>query len=103
MSRDTNVLKVNENYITQVSEKIKRRVTKKLFLVFSKTESCSLGVFSKLDEFLQNSQVRLLSGTTPGTSQFSDWKNQECNEDTSPNGFQPEVGTSVKKSSLSVE
>ena len=47
-----------EELITQVSEEIKGRVTKKLSQEFSRTESRILGALSKLDEFLLNPQVR---------------------------------------------
>ena len=46
------------DYISQVSEEIEGRVTKKLSKEFSKTESHILGALSKLDEFLLNPQVR---------------------------------------------
>ena len=44
-------------YISQDSEEIEGRVTKKLSKVFSKTESRILGGLSKLDELLLNPQV----------------------------------------------
>ena len=47
-----------QNYISQVSEEIETRVTKKLSKDFSRTESRILGAPSKLDEFLLNPQVR---------------------------------------------
>ena len=47
-----------EEYITQVSEEIERRVTKKLSQEFSQTELRILGALSKLDEFLLNPQGR---------------------------------------------
>ena len=50
-SRNTSVPRINEEYITQVSEKIESRVTKKLSQEFSRTESNILGALSKLDEF----------------------------------------------------
>ena len=44
---------IQENYITQVSEEIEGRVTKKLTQEFSKTESCPLGALSQLYEFFR--------------------------------------------------
>ena len=66
-SRNTSVPRINEEYITQVSEEIEGRVTKKLSQEFSRTESCILGTLSKVDEFLLNQQIRTHSGTVPGT------------------------------------
>ena len=50
-SRAQNVLDPEsaQDYISQVSEEIEGRVTKKLSEEFSKTESCILGALSKLD------------------------------------------------------
>ena len=47
-----------QDYISQVSEEIEARVTKKLSKKFSQTESRILRALSKLDEFLQNPQDR---------------------------------------------
>ena len=41
-----------QEYISQVSEEIEGRVTRKLFKEFSLTESRVLGALSELDEFL---------------------------------------------------
>ena len=46
-----------EEYITQVSEKIEERVTKKLFQEFSRMELRILGALSKLGEILLNAQI----------------------------------------------
>ena len=62
-SRNTSVPRINEEYITQVSEQIEGRVTKKLSHEFSRTESRILGALSKLDEFLLNQQITTHSGT----------------------------------------
>ena len=51
-----------KEYISQVSEEIEGRVTKKLSKEFSRTETRILGALSKLDEFLLNPQVRTCSG-----------------------------------------
>ena len=58
-SRRRNVLdpELTQGYISQVSEEIEGRVTKKLSKEFNKTESRILGALSKLDEFLLNAQV----------------------------------------------
>ena len=66
-SRNTLVPRINEEYITQVSEGIEGRVTRKLSQDFSRTESSIFGALSKLDEFLLNPQIRTHSETIPGT------------------------------------
>ena len=43
-----------EDYITQVSEEIEGRVTKKLSQEFSRTENRILGALARLDDFLIN-------------------------------------------------
>ena len=102
-SRNTSVLRMNENYLTQVSEKIEGRVTKKLSQEFSGTESRIFGALSKLDQFLLNPEVRTQSGTAPGTSRNTNVKNQEPNEDRSQNDSRPEVGSSVYRPPQSVD
>ena len=62
-SRAQNVLdpELTQDYISQVSEEIEGRVTKKLSKEFSRTESRILGALSKLDEFVLNPQLRTCS------------------------------------------
>ena len=43
-----------EDYITQVSEEIEGRVTKKLSQEFSRTENRILGALARLDDLLMN-------------------------------------------------
>ena len=59
---------LTQDYISQVSEEIEGRVTKKLSKEFSKTESRIFGALSKLDEFFLNPQVRTCSVAVQGTS-----------------------------------
>ena len=68
---------IQEDYITQVSEKIEGRVTKKLCQEFSKTESCVLAALSRVDEFLLNPQAWVYPGPVLGSSRISNSKNQE--------------------------
>ena len=63
LSRVTNARRIDEDYITQDSEEIEDRLTKKLSQEFSRTESRFLGVLSDLAEFLVISQLRVQSGT----------------------------------------
>ena len=100
-SRNTLVPRISEEYITQVSEEIEGRVTKKLSQEFSRTESRTLGALSKLDEFLLNPQIRTYSGTGPGTFRNTNVENQEPNEDRLQDDPHREVGPSIYQSSHS--
>ena len=82
---------LTQDYISQVSEEIEGRVTKKLSKEFSRTESRILGALSKLDEFLLNPQVRTCSVAVPGTSRSSNVENQGTNEDRPSDDPGPEV------------
>ena len=89
-SRNTSVPRINEEYITQISEEIEGRVTKKLSQELSRTESRILGALSKLDEILLNQQIRTHSGTVPETFRNTNVENQGTNEDDSQNDPHPE-------------
>ena len=93
-SRAQNVLdpELTQDYISQVSEEIEGRVTKKLSKQFSKTESRILGALPKLDEFLLNPQVRTSSVAVPGTSRNNNTGNQETTGDRYSDDPYPEMG-----------
>ena len=93
-SRAQNVLDPEsaQDYISQVSEEIEGRVTKKLSKEFSKTESRILDALSKLDELLLNPQVRTCSAAVPGTSRNNNSENREIIGDRSSDDPYPEVG-----------
>ena len=91
-SRNTSVPRINEEYITQLSEEIEGRVTRKLSQEFNRTESRILGALSRLDEFLLNQQVRTHSGTVPETFRNTNMDNQGTNEDDSQSDPHPEAG-----------
>ena len=91
-SRNTSVPRINEEYITQLSEEIEGRVSKKLSQEFSRTESRILGALSKLYEFLLNQQIRTHSETVPGTFWNTNVGNQGTNEDDSQSDPHPEAG-----------
>ena len=82
---------LTQDFISQVSEEIEGRVTKKLSKEFSRTESRILGALSKLDEFLLNPQFRTCSVAVPGTSRSSNLENQGTNEDRPSDDPGPEV------------
>ena len=81
-----------QDYISQVSDEIEGRVTKRLSKEFSKTESRILGALSKLDEFLLNPQVRTCSVAVQGTSGNANSENRETHGNRSSNDPYPEVG-----------
>ena len=93
-SRGQNALdpELTQDYISQVSEEIEGRVTKKLSKEFSKTVSRILGALSKLDEFILNPQVRNCSVPVQGTSRNVISENRETHGDRSSNDPYPEVG-----------
>ena len=91
-SRNTSIPRINEEYMTQLSEEIEGRVTKKLSQGFRRTKSRILGALLKLDEFLLNPQIRTHSGTVPGTFRNTNVENQGTNEDDSQSDPHPEAG-----------
>ena len=92
-SRGRNVLdpELTQEYISQVSEDIEGRVTKKLSKEFSQTESRILGHLSKLDEFLLNPQVRTCS-VVQGASRNVNSENRETHGERSTNDPYPKMG-----------
>ena len=66
-----------QEYISQVSEEIEGRVSRKLSKEFSRTVSCIFSALSELDEFLLNPQVRTCSVAVPGTSRNNNSENRE--------------------------
>ena len=79
------------SYISQVSEEIEGRVTKKLSKEFSRTQSRILGALSKLDELLLSPQVRTCSVAVPRTSRNNNSENRETTGDRSSDDPCPEV------------
>ena len=91
-SRNTSVPIINEEYITQISEEIEGRVSKKLSQEFSRTESRTLGALNKLDEFLSNQQIHRHFETVPGTFRNANVENQGTNQDDSQRDPHLEAG-----------
>ena len=81
-----------EDFITQVSEEIEERVTKRLSKEFSRTENRILGALARLDDFLMNPLLPGHSGTTPEPSRNALNTSQETNEDDSQIDPRPEAG-----------
>ena len=82
----------HEDYITQVSEEIERRATKRLSKEFSRTENRILGALARLDDFLMNPLLPGHSETTPEPTRNTSHNNQGTNEDGSQNDPHPEAG-----------
>ena len=66
-----------QKYLSQVSEEVDVRVTRKFSKEFSRTETRILGALPKLDEILLNPQVQTCSVAVPGTSRNNDSENRE--------------------------
>ena len=98
-SQNTFTPGMTDEYITQVSEKIEGRVSKKLSQEFSLTDSRILGALFKLDEFLLSPQVCICSVAVPGTSWNSDSENRETTGDRFLNDPYPEVEFSACRTS----
>ena len=92
LAQNSNAPRSQEDYITQVSEEIEGRVTKKLSQEFSKTENRILGALARLDDFLMNPLLQGHSGTTPEMSRNVFSINQGTNEDDSQSDPHPEAG-----------
>ena len=81
-----------EDYITQVSEEIEGRVTKRLSKEFSRTENRILGALARLDNFLMKPLLPGVAGTTPEPSWNALSISRGTNEDDTQNDPHPEAG-----------
>ena len=94
LAQNSNVTRSQEDHISQVSEEIEGRVTKKLSQEFSGTESRILGTLPRFDDFLLNPLIQGHSETTPEMSLITIGTNQGTNEDDSPCDPHPEASVS---------
>ena len=92
LAQNSSAPRSQADYITQVSEEIERRVTKRLSKKFSRTENRILGALARLDDFLTNPLLQGHSGTTPEPSRNALNTSQGTNEDGSQNDPRPEAG-----------
>ena len=92
LAQNSNVPRSQEDYITQVSEEIEGRVTKRLSKEFSRTENRILGALARLDDFLMNPLLQGHSGTTPEASRNALSTSQGTIGDDSQNDPHPEAG-----------
>ena len=94
LAQNSSAPRSQEDYITQVSEDIEGRVTKRLSKEFSRTENRILGALARLDDFLMNPLLPGYSGTTPEPTRSALGNNQGTNEDDSQNDPHPEADLS---------
>ena len=92
LAQNSSAPRSHEDYITQVSEDIEGRVTKRLSKEFSRTENRILGALTRLDDFLMNPLLPGHSGTTPEPTRNTSYNNEGANEDGSQNDPHPEAG-----------
>ena len=92
MAQNSGAPRSQEDYITQVSEEIEGRVTKRLSKEFSRRDNRILGALARLDDFLMNPPLPGHSGTTPEPTRNTTHNNQGTNEDGSQNDPHPEAG-----------
>ena len=92
LAQNSNVPRSQEDYITQVSEEIEGRVTKKLSQDFNRMENRIFGTLARLDDFLMNPLIQGHSGTAPETSRNAFSINQGTNEEDSQSDPHPEAG-----------
>ena len=92
LAQNSSAPRSEEDYITQVSEEIEGRVTKRLSKEFSRTEDRILGALARLDDFLKNPLLPGHYGTTPEPSRHALNTSQRTNEDDSQNDPRPETG-----------
>ena len=92
MAQNSNVPRSQEDYITQVSEEIEGRITKKWSQEFCRTANRILRALARLDDFLMNPLLQGHSGTTPETSRNVFSINQGANEDDSQSDPRREAG-----------
>ena len=91
MAQNSGAPRSQEDYITQVSEEIEGRVTKRLSKEFSRTDNRILGALARLDDFLMNPLLPGHSGTAPEPTRNTTRNNQGTNEDGSQTDPHPEA------------
>ena len=92
LAQNSSVPRSQEEYITQVSEEIEGRVTKKLSEEFIRTKKRIIGGLARLDDFLMNPQIQGRCGTAAETSRNAFSTSQRTNEDDSQSDPHPGAG-----------
>ena len=91
LAQNSGAPRSQEDYITQVSEEIEGRVSKRLSKEFSRTENRILGALARLDDFLMNPLLPGGCGTTPEPTRNASGINQGTNEDDSQDDPHPDA------------
>ena len=91
LAQNSNILRSQEDYITQVSKEIEGIVTKNLSQEVSRTENRILGALARLDDFLMNPLIQGHSGTAPETSRNVFIESHGTNEPGSLSNPHPEA------------
>ena len=97
LAQISNAPRSHEDYVTQVSEEIEGKVTRKLSKVFKRTEGRIIGALSRLDEFLLNPLIQGHSGTSPETTSNTLATNEGTNEDDTQSDPHPEASVSQRQ------
>ena len=92
LAQSSNFPRSQEDYITQISEEIEGRFTKKLTQEFSRTKNRILGPLARLDDFLMNPLIQGHSVTAVETSRNVLSTSQGTNEDDSQSDPHPDAG-----------
>ena len=92
LALNSSASRLQEDYITQVSEQIEGGVTKRLSKEFSRTENRILGALAQLDDFRMNPLLPGHSGPTPDSTRNTLNTSQGTNEDNSQKDPHPEAG-----------
>ena len=90
LAQNSSTPRSQEDYITQVSEEIEGRVTKRLSKEFSRTENRILGALARPNYLLMNPLLPGRSETTPEPTRNALNTSQGMNEDDSQNDPHPE-------------
>ena len=92
LAQNSNAPSSQEDYITQFSEEIEGKVTKRLSKEFSRLENRILGTLARLDDLFLNPLLQGHSGAPPDASWNALNTSQGTNEDDSQNDPHPEAG-----------
>ena len=92
LAQNSSAPRSQEDYVTQISEEIEGRVTKRLSKESSRTENRILGALASFDKFVIYPLLPGGSGTTPEPSRNALSISQGTNEDDSQNDPHPEAG-----------
>ena len=98
LEQNSDVRRSQQYYITQVSEGIEGRVTKKLSQEFSRTENRILGALSRLDDYLMNTLIQGHFATAPETSRNAFSTKQGTNdEDCQRDSFLKQASSTTRR------